>query len=300
MNISAPIFFQKFCRCPDMSYVYKPWRHRKGFWWRHASAVMNNKMTPERFRSIEKLYHYTSIKNAELILLTGKMIMGKLSDMNDINESCRLVYSDLLNKFSVEDLVKEISEYRQLSLTLDAPLPGYSIPAMWAHYADKGFGACIVLDKQKLIEKLSKEFLFGEVKYKKNYDPDIFAGKCNYKTVKALIAKKRKSIFFCKSFDWRYEQEFRIVHKQKAYDFSTIEVSDCIMALIVNRFHDIDPNTESQANSRVYRYLRKILPDVPLLSLGGYFNGYPPALIEIDNPGGGGLQWYPAAINMKN
>ena len=89
--------------------------------------------------------------------------MGKLAGMNDINESYRPLSSyiedgDSSNTDSqkkLEAAESQLKRIRQTSLSMDDETPGFAIPAMWGHYADKGEGICIVFDKYYWCDKIA-------------------------------------------------------------------------------------------------------------------------------------------------
>ena len=167
-----------------MTYKYRADRHRKGYRWRSSSSVKNIvKSNPTIFVLKQKLYHYTTLERAISILSSNKLIMGKLAGMNDINESYRPLSSyiedgDSSNTESqkkLEAAESQLKRIRQTSLSMDDETPGFAIPAMWGHYADKGEGICIVFDKELLLNKLKRTggFHFKPVTYETNFNPCI-------------------------------------------------------------------------------------------------------------------------------
>ncbi|MCM1169351.1 MAG: hypothetical protein NC324_05380 [Bacteroides sp.] len=99
----------------------------------HPSEDDNTRETREAFKRVEKLYHYTSVQAACLILSSNKLRFGALKKMNDINEVYRRkCYPERLSETNIEDkFEKELSKYKQLSFTQDTPQKaGYDIPAM--------------------------------------------------------------------------------------------------------------------------------------------------------------------------
>lgn len=115
------------------------------------------------FNEIEKLYHYTSLDSALKILLTESLLFSKLERMNDINESHRSLFFSFDS--NEEDLKKQIESCSQISLTQDSQRLGFNIPAMWGHYASKGYGVCLAFDKSKIETILGtmKEIDYGQV-----------------------------------------------------------------------------------------------------------------------------------------
>lgn len=195
----------------------------------------------EKFNNGSYLYHYTSISSACKILKNNSLKFNKLKRMNDINESYRPLYSDLdKGGFPIKPLekaTKEIIKYAQISFTKDRNKnKGFYIPAMWAHYAGKGRGVCLVFDKKKLLTELNKldkidnnKSLRNNVKYQplSTYYPGIIIK--DNENVEEYITGHRKDIFLEKSSDWSYEQEYRIVKREGTF----LPLGDSLKYIIV-------------------------------------------------------------------
>lgn len=240
------------------------------------------------FRQLEKLYHYTSMRNAISILASKRLFMGKLSNMNDVMESFRpisavIAYDDEEVFEWLNDAQKELGSYRQASFTVDGRYLGFAISSMWGHYADSGYGACIVLDKSRLISSLSEkgDFHFDNVKYRKNYCNNLRLNRNPAQYFKKNIIK----IFFRKRKEWEVEQEFRVICKNQNSPIA-IDISDSIAAVIICRAREIDFNNDSIWNSDNYKMLRCIAPGIPILALT--INGKEPKLNDES-----GYEWYP-------
>ena len=81
---------------------------------------------------------------------------------------------------------------------------------MWAHYADKHSGICIIYDKDKLIDnlkELSSQFEFVKVRY--DCQPVIMLKEKDSK----IIYESNLPIISTKHANWQYENEIRIVFK---------------------------------------------------------------------------------------
>lgn len=244
-------------------------------------------INPELFRQKEKLYHYTTLSAAISILATSRLFMSKLEGLNDINESYRhlstYVTGDNKEGKRLEDAETELKNYWQASLSVDDSKPGFAIPAMWGHYAERGFGACIVLDKQAIISKLSKSdcYTYGQVSYPDDYDGGI----CIDGDPIEYFESNKKIIFFQKTKDWTYEQEFRIIcrgDKERAM----IDLEGCVMAVILCYAKGIDNGKDSCFSSLAYKRLKSLFPNIPILE--GYISDVEPNLRGAD-----GNKWYP-------
>lgn len=157
-------------------------------------------------------YHYTSFEAAVKIVTSRELLFSEIKKVNDINESSGpLTIADNPNDF--KDLQEYLDSFTQISLTMDVGKhKGFDIPAMWGHYAQRGRGACLVLDRQKLIEEISSRDLYSkEVVYDVASPYDIYYDKNRYGSPGVFITTQRDELFFRKSPDWEYEQEYRII-----------------------------------------------------------------------------------------
>ena len=110
----------------------------------------------ERFSEMTRLYHFTSFDSACKIIESKRLKFGKLSQMNDLVESNKMVFQrvvfgnleeDNLNGMYAE---KEMHKYQQISFAQDRYVDdriyeGFNLHPMWGLYADKGNGVCLVL-----------------------------------------------------------------------------------------------------------------------------------------------------------
>lgn len=247
-------------------------------------------LTPDLFRQKDKLYHYTSLASAISILATSKLFMSKLEGLNDINESYRHLSTYVKADDKKEDLWKrledaesELKNYWQTSLSVDDSHPGFAIPAMWGHYAERGFGACIVLDKRAIISKLSQSdrYTYGLVTYSEDYGGGI----CIDGDPIEYFENNKKEIFFQKTKDWAYEQEFRIIYRGEK-EQAMIDLEGCVMAVILCYAKDIDNGKDPCFSSLAYKRLKSLFPDLPILE--GCISDGEPNLRDAD-----GNMWYP-------
>ena len=219
----------------------------------------------------EHLYHFTTFEAAVKILATNELRFSKTNNANDILESNRLIFFNLKafeNKdFDSENIYNEVINFRQISLTYDdfscKPYKyGFCINPMWGHYADSGNGVCIVLNKEKLLAKLSKyDCYYGNIEYVDNYDNTLNINSnnnsCIIENVKDFVAHNLHETFFKKTTDWQYEQEFRIVKRAKSANDEYLDIKGCIDCVIINRAKDIS-HYESAFKSNQYIVLSKI------------------------------------------
>ena len=202
------------------------------------SLLTISTMNAQKFNKIDKLYHYTTFDNAIKILLTKSLRFGRLCDMNDINEQYRpFFYAEGSTSKVNEKFYEEIGKYKQISLTKDMHNDGkrfgFDIPAMWGHYADRGKGACIVLDRKKLLNRIKKlQCANNDIVYDRKHDNNVT---CNNilaaKDVEKFLKDNEEEIFFYKSEDWSYEQEYRIITNNP--DISHLSISGCILCILI-------------------------------------------------------------------
>lgn len=215
------------------------------------------------FNGIEKFYHYTSLDSALKILLTESLLFSKLERMNDINESHRSLFFSFDS--NEEDLKKQIESCSQISLTQDSQRLGFNIPAMWGHYASKGYGVCLAFDKSKIQKVLDAmgNVDHKDVKYSTNHNNSIVWDN----SVDALdfLKENKDSIFFEKTEDWCYEQEYRILNWNHEPGAS-LKIGDSLIAVIVCLSNE---NVDSIFNSQMVKMLKKVT-SVPVLQCGGF------------------------------
>lgn len=220
------------------------------------------------------LYHYTSFESAVKILSSGKLLFSDFRRLNDINESCgpAVIYSGFSDKEKSE-FEKELSNYKQISFTMDKPgRKGFDIPAIWGHYAHRGEGVCLVFDKEKLDEDMNteKSLYSKEVEYFPIQDLNELTYYKQYGvSFEEFIDGFKDSLFFHKTKDWQYEQEYRIIAISDEIDW--YDVSRFLIAVVLfNRSHD------KFLNSVEYISLSRINPQLA-------FYRYTPGLGDVGN-----------------
>ena len=114
-----------------------------------------------RFQEMSRLYHFTSFDSACKIIKSGKLRFSKAWRLNDLIESDRVVGERtiserlLVNRPYLLNAEAEMRKYQQISFAQDRECNGmeylgFDLHSMWGLYADKGYGVCLVLDKDKL------------------------------------------------------------------------------------------------------------------------------------------------------
>ena len=187
----------------------------------------------DKFKIIDKLYHYTSLSALASILKSGILRFGVLPRMNDITEAVKEIYLQHDNENTNWDNISRVEEELKLigliSLTQDGTRAGYAINSMWGHYAEKGEGCCIIFDKEGIIKECNKlDFRYGCVTYD-GAAPDIIVNN-NHNDI-GLLKSSFEENFLHKSQDWENEQEFRIVNFNTSNGIGGLPIMDCIIAV---------------------------------------------------------------------
>ncbi len=213
------------------------------------------------------------MKSALKILESMTLRFSELNRMNDINESCKSIFYELpplfekeVENFSLDiEIEEEISKYRQISLTMDGNKRGFYIPAMWAHYANKGDGVCIVLDRKKLLNKIPANIEHHKVCYSDDYDNNITVP---YNGASEYLRVNSREFFFTKTSDWSYEQEYRLFSFDS--DIEDISIEGCVVAVIM-LYTDGVRRGESVTKSVDYGILNKIAKPIPILQIMQFY-----------------------------
>lgn len=197
------------------------------------------------------VYHYTdSDKALQHILKDRTLLLNSFLRTNDPKESKEwkmipfTVQPNPGNDFIESTLHKEVAARLKSSAYLScfcSDLPdltgdhtqdilkrGLARPRMWAQYADKHRGFCLVFDKALLIKKVAEqlpnsEIIHGRVSYLdrswiNRLDPHAFRVEYDYlvqvgleKYCQLHMKHYAKELYFDKLGDWRDEHEWRIV-----------------------------------------------------------------------------------------
>ena len=225
-------------------------------------------MFVDEFKKFKPLYHFTNFESAVRILASKKFRYSKMDNVNDPNESFRQIYC-MLNNVSPDSyekigaIIKELEHYQQISFSCDSALfRGFNLLNMWGNYADKGYGVCLVFDEDELIKGLQKK-CFGNIEYINNYDPSISFMANSLDDVVDYVSNNIKSIFFKKSMEWQYEQEFRIVQRFDSTGDNYLDLNKCwdnvLKCVIFINANDVKKD-EPVFGSSYYKVISKLIP----------------------------------------
>ncbi|UKK56941.1 DUF2971 domain-containing protein [Prevotella communis] len=237
----------------------------------------------ERFAEMTRLYHFTTFESACMIIESKRLRFGKLPRMNDLIESNKIVFQRVIFN-SLEDdkdnglfAEEEMRRYQQISFAQDRSVDdkiyeGFNLHTMWGLYADKGYGACLVFDKNKL--KLAEGDYARDVEYMDYVLPDYAFRNKSKKGLKSEIWRNRDEIFFCKRKEWEYEQEYRVIRRAKhEWDDEYLDVSDALSFVILCRDESLFDG-ESIWEGSHYMDIKSIDRKLPVLSYEFGFDWY--------------------------
>ena len=181
----------------------------------------------------DHLYHYTSVEAAAAIVSSGELRFSKIDRLNDINEirGPEVLLKDERDKEELRDL---LLHFTQISLTADKNGHyGFDIPAMWGHYAQNGHGACLIINKRMVLsEVMNREMDADYVLYSNVQDlNNIFYDKDKYGSPDVFIRACKEDLFYHKTKDWEYEQEFRLITIDDAP--ANFSIKDAIEGIIL-------------------------------------------------------------------
>jgi hypothetical protein len=194
------------------------------------------------------VYHYTDLKKGREILQTRKFKFGSITNTNDPKEKREWKFTPHTNggfdlsKVDTNELSDELSRALKQNTkvgcfcrdrqplsgdhTRDIFLRGWSKPRMWAQYAGKHTGVCLVFDRQLLDKAVCKTFGFYSRNYRGNVSyinrSVVFDGigdfAADMDAIQELGFERYAAahfhafvgpLFFEKMQDWRDEDEFR-------------------------------------------------------------------------------------------
>lgn len=234
-------------------------------------------MTPQTFHKIKKLYHYTNRRSACLILADNTLLFGLLRSMNDINELYRPVFLESDNDYLRAKVLEEINRYQQISLTIDDDsnaTMGFDIPAMWGHYGEKGNGVCLVLDFEKVEVLLRKDesLFYREIAYR---HPDDFNSSIIVEAdeeFNCFSSDQVYELFFNKTKDWSYEQEYRILTRSNSRERRKLDISNAIVAAIICNDSKAVGSDDSIFGSETFNKLKEHINPNQILAYGSFIN----------------------------
>jgi hypothetical protein len=201
----------------------------------------------------EKVFHYTTLDRLiGKILPNNTLLLNRFSRSYDPVEKYR-IFTKI--KFSKKgDIVPSIDRktdnkvaknFRFVCFTKDLDnqsvqnFHGHLLPRMWAQYANRNRGVCLVFDKQKLLEKFTQQYP-GYFDCDVSYDLDNGhfseleeTQGLNYSLDQLLSDNKlKKKLLFGKISDYEYEREWRVVIHDDKQDETFLRFEDSLIAIV--------------------------------------------------------------------
>lgn len=224
--------------------------------------------TPDRL-----LYHYTSIENAKDYILKNRTLkFGAISQTNDPKETknwrftLHTMGSSDLSRHDLQDLSARFtsalkSRTKVVCFSRDSqPLSGdhtrdifqrgWSKSRMWAQYAAKHTGVCLVFERQKLDHQVCRAFGFDAILYRGDvayvnrsllphwHEGDFVINvdhleKIGFERyVNAHFRTYVRQLFFEKMVDWRDEAEFRWIGIAPSEADVFVNISDSLVGVL--------------------------------------------------------------------
>ncbi len=130
---------------------------------------------------------------------------------------------------------------------------GYAKPRMWAQYSNNHKGACLVLNKWKLINEISNRFKnlifkYGNINYGFDYTDEFkkafllkasdLLSKNIQDIVDEMLIKYQDIYYFTKHPDWKEENEFRIMVKYPENEFAYINIDGLLEGILLGTEFD--------------------------------------------------------------
>jgi hypothetical protein len=200
----------------------------------------------------EYLYHYTSeYIVSEKICSNDLLQIGNIKNTNDPKEknipSIRLEYfvSALQCEFEsiMESIYEELKKYKIVCFCKDAIIDsrlvrGYNKPRMWAQYANKHRGCCLVLSRvefEKTLAECNLEYFIGkDISYNNYIEKPSFILDDNQnieEKIKIFVRENIDWFLFSKNIDWQSENEKRyIVYSDNEKEF--VNISNSLIAIV--------------------------------------------------------------------
>lgn len=206
------------------------------------------------------LFHYTTYSSALKILCSQQLRLGPLAKMNDPLEfeNCHNKpfwcqgapseeeYMVMFNLYENAVTEKE-KAVRFVSFSMDDYSEhdifskGWARSRMWAQYADKHKGVCLIFDKVNLINAFRSNFkndtcktYYRKINYTNNFESlsRAFSRPCN-----SFLTEDKIDFLFQKCNDYRDEQEFRLLLINKRLNDSgetvSFSIADSVCGIVI-------------------------------------------------------------------
>jgi hypothetical protein len=201
----------------------------------------------------EKVFHYTTLGTLiGKILPNNTLLLNRFSRSYDPVEKYRIFTKikfqkngNIVPSIDRKTDCKVARNFRFVCFTKDLDnqsvqnFHGHLLPRMWAQYANRNRGVCLVFDKKKLLEKFKQQYP-GYFDCDVSYDLDnghfseLEATQgLNYKFNQLITDNKLKEkLFFGKISDYEYEREWRVLIHDDNQDQTFLRFEDSLIAIV--------------------------------------------------------------------
>lgn len=199
----------------------------------------------DKFKSTDKfIYHYTTFDSALRILSSKRLKYSDMSNSNDINESWRPIYTN-----PDGTPCNDFDEYKTICFTKDTEgICGFARSSMWGHYADKGYGVCLVFDRDNITSQIPTEIQCKDIDYN------------NYESA---------SVPFRKTPEWAIEAEFRIAKKTDSKGDKYLDFNDNSLVAIIMYYAKAVKKGDYCFNSDEFKILSNLFDEDRILCYTG-------------------------------
>jgi hypothetical protein len=245
---------------------------------------------PDKF-----VYHYTKVETArDYILKKRALQFGSFTTTNDPKETKSwdfdlITFEDRdLGKYSKSDMSERFSSDLKSAAKVacfcvdlgpltgepisDIYRRGYSKARMWAQYADRHTGVCLVFDKEKLLASVRQHLgkhriAHGKVSYRDapqlsriehqafSIDIDLYESLGPFEYAREHLKRHGHSLFFEKLVDWRDEMEWRVVVFADTPGNVHLPIEDSLVAVVHGDRTDPDASEVLMSQAKEIQHL---------------------------------------------
>ncbi len=261
-RVANPIFRGVgWCSC-------QPGRVERDVWDNHPIFGRDQPSDPDKW-----IFHYTTVGRLAEISVVGALVLSPLERLNDPRESkprqiitmVSGVPGPSFRSISVDErrAVEEILDRRRLNVrvccfTRDAAEGdpgtakrangrGFARPALWAHYADRHAGVCLVFDRaaleQQAIDSFGDRALSIRLHYQEGFDDAVAAADMvnfDHLDVDSHFRNRVIATLGRKNADWAVERECRIAVIDEPKQTCLLSVEGAFAGLVLGL--DLSPS----------------------------------------------------------
>jgi Protein of unknown function (DUF2971) len=206
------------------------------------------------------LYHYTTAEKAISILESQQFKFGHFENQNDPFENINFRYPINFNDDELRNYVMQLAifEMEKLSVvcfgTDKDSTRGDKMHTMWAHYANKHQGVCLVFDEDMFINNVKEKYeqpLIQNIDYQRSMTIDLWKiKKYINESPERFLTIFQDNLLFTKHNDWSIENEKRIIVFEYPFEIS---ITKCVHKVVLGpRINENDENELSKIDDNFY------------------------------------------------